>query len=662
MSPETVLEIRSDVKLWFQGFGRYCDEQTRAPIRGRANVLQRRMFEHYRRCRLANKPCRMAVLKYRRAGSSTGSEGIIYTHAHNFNARLGVIGTDYKASTNMLEMLRFFGKHDDFPGWNGKKVKKTAEKKINWKEWFEGQNLDQVPFEDRVDKIIATKLGWSHGSSVELYTASNPESARSAGLSGYHATECGRWQTGGVQDAGETLTSMRNTLPKAGFHVAIEESTANGAQGAFYDTCRNARWPEYAPWVDQFRSCWPLVETEFGKDLQFVFIFAAWFEDDRHIERDTAQSVLLEDPELTPAKAQAEADKRNAERARRVQETLDADPRYYGEKELIALYGQDGPRGQRLGGEVDATVWEQLAWRRGIIANVCTRRGLDEFKQEYPSNPLEAFRASGSPVFDVDGLIALDEMLRAAPKPEWGSIDVQRGTGAVSWRRGNDRESLICRWEQPIPGCRYLISIDTKENSEIIKGTGELDCNAVHVWRDAYMDIKRVWHPPKLVARVKAQNQWDDAPLARLVAPLAKYYGDCMIVVENNKGLAIIVRLRDDHKCVLYCAEHWDATKQRAFSTYGWHTDEGSRRQMVSTGQDYIREQKVEILCPTLIAQLKTFIFDTKGKATAAAGSHDDEVMAALMALCTLHVATTFPTAPLVDNARAPDEDRWKVA
>jgi len=201
--------------------------------------------------------------------------------------------------------------------------------------------------------------------------------------------------------------------------------------------------------------------------------------------------------------------------------------------------------------------------------------------------------------------------------------------------------------------------VDTKENSEIIKGTGELDRNSVQVIRDAYRDIHDVWHGVKVVARVVAPNQWDDAPLARLIAPLAKYYGDCMIVVENNRGLALITRLRDDHNCRIYCSEHWDAVKQKALSTYGWRTDEGSRRQMVSTGQEYIREQKIEVLDPHIIAELKTFIFDTKGKATAAAGAHDDDVMALLMGLCCLHAATNYPKRAAV-NSRPPDEHAWK--
>jgi hypothetical protein len=741
-------EVRDDVAVWFEKFGRFCDERTREAMRGRPNVLQQRMFAHYRWCLERDKPCRMVVLKYRRAGSSTASAAILYAHARNYQARLGVVGTDYKASSNMMAMVKHFGRYDEFTGWGGGGSELESAKCLvpsgqahgdgsdgnddedgpstdsgtpfggdaadvtgSGGPWFvdgedsadmgmvegaslpsslryaetgryarpRGASLDEDgPFE----KAIATRIEWAHGSSVELYTASNPESARSAGLNGYHATECGRWAAGGQLDAGETIMSMRNALPKSGFHVAIEESTANGAQGAFYDTCRGARWPEGEgtkdeggrmkdegmqrvgaaksgavqgpllstaealrdvhgamgtinsqpstanPWWHQWQSDFPLEAARFAPDLQFVFIFAAWFEDERHVER------------LTP------------QEAKEIEETVDGAAWYDGERELIARFGQEGPRGLRLGAEVDATVWEQLAWRRGIIAHVCTRRGLEEFKQEYPSNPLEAFRSSGSPVFDPDGLIALEEMRRQAPAPAFGNVERERSdpycprgghwTG-VTWRSANERAATIWRWEEPVENGRYLIAVDTKENSEIIKGSGNLDRNSVLVLRDAWQDERRVWHPVKLVARVAAPNQWDDAPLARLIAPLAKYYGDCLIVVENNKGLALITRLRDEHGCQLYCSEHWDAVKQTTAKTYGWRTDEGSRRQMVSTGQEYIRDKRLELLDAHAIAELKSFVFNSQGKATAASGTHDDDVIALLMGLCCLHAAILYP-------------------
>ena len=585
----------------------------------------------------------MVVLKYRRAGSSTGSEALVYTHASNYNARLGVIGTDYKASSNMLQMLAFFGQHDDFPGWSSKMAPEVGRDAGN----ETGRALDAASWERRIEKELTAKIAWTHGSAVELYTATNPESARSAGLNGFHATEVGRWPSGGEWDAVETLTSMRNTLPKSGFHLAIEESTANGAQGAFHDTCRNARWPEYADWPRMHRSCWPLAESEYGRELQFVFIFAAWFEDDRHVER------------LTP------------ERARRVEETLDAEAWYFGEKELIARYGEPGPMGMRLGGEVAATVWEQLAWRRGIIKNVCSRRGLDEFAQEYPSNPLEAFRASGAPVFDHVGMMALDAALRGAMEngkwkmengnffPEGADVSLRSPLSALRFRSTSEAEAQVQRWEEPIAGCRYLVSVDPTKTAEIVKGTGERDRNSVLVLRDGYNDAQGRWRMAKLVARVRPPNQWEDAPLARLVAALAGHYGGAKIVVESNLGSGLITRLRDEHGCDLYLRERLEAATQRSYATYGWNTDMSTRRQAVSTLQEFIREQRVEILCPNVIAELKTFVFNSHGRAEAAAGAHDDDVMALAIGLACLQHATRYTVREAVVNTKPVDDHLW---
>ena len=667
------LAVRADPQQWFQGWGRFRDEATRQPSQGKANVLQRRMFEHYRRRKAEDRPCRMVVLKYRRAGSSTGSQALIYTHAHNFNARLGVIGTDYKASANMLQMLEFFGEHDDFKGWAERIVGYTREY-IPGLDWHPRGRNDEtrmtnderearryVSWDDRIDKIVTTKILWSHGSSAELYTATNPESARSAGLNGFHATEVGRWPAGGQYDAMETLSSMRNALPKSGFHLAIEESTANGAQGAFYDTCWNARWPEYASWPELHKSCWPLTESEYGGDLQYVFIFAAWFEDERHIERITPEAVRASDPALSLEKAAPLAAERNAARDLRVEQTLDAEPWYFGERELIARYGEQGPHGMRLGAEVEGNVWEQLAWRRGIIRNVCTRRGLDEFAQEYPSNPLEAFRTSGAPVFDHEGITALDAGLRAAAPCESGILEIKQSGGdrVCQWRRTSEAEAQIQQWEPPIPGCRYMIVIDPTKTAEIVKGTGERDRNSVLVLRDGFADERGRWRMVKLVARLRPPNQWEDAPLARAAAALSLRYGGAHVAVESNLGSGLITRLRDEHHTPLYTHENFEAVRLDTPRTYGWNTTADSRRHAISTLQEYICEQRLEILCPNVIAELKSFVFNARGRPEAASGAHDDDVMALAIGLACLPRATAHPVRAAVIQTRPVDEHLW---
>ena len=451
-----------------------------------------------------------------------------------------------------------------------------------------------------------------------------------------------------VRDA--ALRQELGRLYRKGSDIAAASYAARG-KPAHHD----ADWPE------MHRSCWPLSESEYGRELQFVFIFAAWFEDERHFDRDTPERALASDPRLSRREAEAIAAERNAARARRVEETLDAEPWYFGEKELIARYGQPGPMGMRLGGEVEATVWEQLAWRRGIIKNVCSRRGLDEFAQEYPSNPLEAFRASGAPVFDHVGMMALDADLRAAAgsgAAECGVIEAE-SHGAHRFRRTSEAEAQILRWEEPIPGCRYIVSLDLTKTAEIVKGTGERDRNSVVVLRDGYADAQGRWRRTKLVARVRPPNQWEDAPLARLAAGLAAHYGGALIVVESNLGSGLITRLRDEHHCDLYAREQWDAVKQSHLKTYGWNTDQSTRRQAVSTLQEYIREQRVEILCPNAIAELKTFVFNSRGRAEAAAGAHDDDVMSLAIGLACLPHAGAHPVRRAIVNTKPVDDHLW---
>jgi hypothetical protein len=48
---------------------------------------------------------------------------------------------------------------------------------------------------------------------------------------------------------------------------------------------------------------------------------------------------------------------------------------------------------------------DQLAWRRWTIDNKC-RGSLDKFRQEYPSNDVEAFLMSGRPAFGIESVRA----------------------------------------------------------------------------------------------------------------------------------------------------------------------------------------------------------------------------------------------------------------
>lgn len=633
-----LLAVREDPLLWFQGFGYWRDEQTRESRRGPANIYQKRIAEHVRYCMERNIPCRIAGIKYRRAGSSTISNAILHHCAMNFTWRCAVIGTDYKASSNMLEMLKHFAEHDNFPGWHSS-IKETDKVKVGAAEWT-GEDFAVVPLEERVDRMIATRVEYAHGSSVEMYTSKNPESSRSAGLNFYLATEPGRWATGGQQDASETLLAMRNSLPKAGFHVSIEESTANGAQGAFYETCRNARWPSYAKWWKKWETEWPLEESEYGVDLQPVLIFGAWFEDSRHVDR-----------------------KLTAEQEARLKDSLDDRERMY-----IERYAEDGPRGQRLGSEVDATVWQQLAWRRAIIKNVCTRGGADEFDQEYPHSPKAAFLSSGSPALDPMGVLELEMQCRGKI-PEYGQLSCQRGRennlrGLQPWEvsfHGREKEQAVIEmWEHPHEGLAYLVSADCMSGAEQITGTGEKDRHAVFVFRRAYQDTHGAFHRTRVVARIKAPCQWEEKPLARMVYLLAAFYGNATVVpeVEGGCGTALAQDLLE-LGANLYQWEEFDSVRQKTTMKIGWRTTSASRPIAIENLRHYVREQLLELHCPHAVGELAALVINSKGKAEASSGRHDDDAMSLAIGLSCIDQARVYPKRAAV-RLRAPDEARWK--
>jgi len=250
LTVEEVDAIRDDPGVWARHHGMLLNESTRALFRvTRPNVLQRRAFAVYKARMLERRPCRLIILKPRGRGGSSAAGIIFYHHLQNFNTFGGIVGTTDEVSENLKEfILKPLAAHDDFPGWS-----------------------------PEVTKDVKGEMRWAHGSMVRTFTASTPESARSARLQAYWASEVGRWPVGGRLDGFETLLSMTGSLPKTGFHLAVQESTPNGSRGAFGQFWNMGRWPEEGDWWEQWQGDSPQQVDGIEGDLQWVRIFAAWF-------------------------------------------------------------------------------------------------------------------------------------------------------------------------------------------------------------------------------------------------------------------------------------------------------------------------------------------------------------------------------------------------
>lgn len=142
------------------------------------------------------------------------------------------------------------------------------------------------------------------------------------------------------------------TIPNKPNTAVILESTANGIGGYFYDVWERAMKGENA----------------------FTPIFLPWFVDTGYkMDFETEQ-------ERQDFIAEVEYEFKNDKG-----ETI-----YTDEKELMMMVERDW--NMKLS-------YEQLKWRRWCIANNCNA-DIEQFQQEYPSTPEEAFIASGRPRFN----------------------------------------------------------------------------------------------------------------------------------------------------------------------------------------------------------------------------------------------------------------------
>ena len=119
---------------------------------------------------------------------------------------------------------------------------------------------------------------------------------------------------------------------------------------------------------------------------------------------------------------------------------------------------------------------------------------------------------------------------------------------------------------------------------------------------------------------------------------MARYYGNCPIVVEVNKdrGLIELLKLRGDAN--IYQREMFNRREQVMMSAYGWETNDRTREMIVSGLAQVLREagsretraapgHGIEIPCPWAVTQLGNFVTKPSGRSEAAKGKHDDDVL-----------------------------------
>lgn len=280
----------------------------------------------------------------------------------------------------------------------------------------------------------------------------------------------------------------------------------------------------------------------------------------------------------------------------------------------------------------------QLNWRRWAIRNKC--QGSPEiFRQEYPSNPTEAFLASGRPRFSHQHLNRMPAARKDAR--EAGTVgeleQFRNGPREVIGFFPGDRGALVV-YKKPAPGKQYVIGIDVAEGIDASESLGASDPDYTVA---CVVDQSTGEQVAKLRGRI------EPGAAAEYVELLARWYNWAYLVPESNgPGIAFlegILRLGYPPALIYHRRpapdEQFDDGDHTELSRIGWKTSQVTRVQLLSKLDLAIREFSIIITDPITLQEHLFFVTKANGRAEAQDGQHDDEVFAAALAVVGMETA-----------------------
>ena len=244
----------------------------------------------------------------------------------------------------------------------------------------------------------------------------------------------------------------------------------------------------------------------------------------------------------------------------------------------------------------------QLYWRRLKIAE----GGELKFRQEYPATPDEAFITAGKSVFALD---KVNKLLPAQPDKKM-IFDFD----SFTWETSKDGNLDI--WEYPDWDSNYILAAD------VALGVGQdYSCAVV-------MDTDR-----RVIALYR-DNYIDPSKFGDLLFYLGRYYNNALLTVESNSmGVATLSRLAQMNYINLYKQTKISSISKEEGTTPGFRTTQVTKPHIIGNLKNAVENDDIWIASKTIIQELKDYVSTDSGRTEAAAGCHDDTIMATAIAL-----------------------------
>ncbi len=456
-----LVRLRHDFAYWGAKYGLIRPKRggENAPLI--LNRAQRKLVGRFEEMRTAGKPIRVILLKARQWGGSTVIQ--LYMVWLQLTRKLGLNSLIVAHQNAATEEIRSMMKRvvDSYPSSLLNVDFEAAEKgllttgdnsptptKIRRRKKDDDSDGDDGAGKSPLKAIGRSGNAWhlpQRNCDFKLGTAERPDSARGGSYSLIHLSEVGIWKSTEGKKPGEIVVSTTSgVLFEPDTFIALE-STAKG-KGTYFHK-------EYVAACE-------------GKS-QWSPVFVPWFEIEQY-------SLAVEDPE------------RFARDLFTNRENDDHDERSASGRYLWGLW--------ESGASLEAINW--------YVKERLKYDSASSMASEYPSDDLEAFASSGSPVFDLDTIARLKEGI----------------TDGHTDHRGTFHSTV---WNPFNPGREYFAVLKA--------GAVETESRSALLVVDI-TDPKR----PAIAAQVTGQCRRQDE-LVEMTVRMCRNYGSCRLAIANNR-------------------------------------------------------------------------------------------------------------------------------
>ena len=252
---------------------------------------------------------------------------------------------------------------------------------------------------------------------------------------------------------------------------------------------------------------------------------------------------------------------------------------------------------------------EQLTWRRWCIRNNCSN-DIEQFKQEYPITPEEAFISTGACYFNKEIIMGRINKIKNIKPLRKGYFSYSINGNKISDIEFiDDDKGYIDIYEEPKEGHPYVLGGDTAgDGSDYFTGLVIDNSNS------------------KQIAKLR-HNKIDEDEYSRQIYCLGTYYNNALVGLENNYSTYPTKKLKEYDYSKMYIREVEDNIPEVIQDKYGFLTTKATRPIILAMLKEIFRDNISYINDLDVLYEGLVFIKNEKGRPEAEQGKHDDLIM-----------------------------------